>query len=109
MITFNTSDFKIAHSAAGKIETVNSFTMNIGDKVVAKVTACETTNDTYVLRLLTGNTTNIEKKSGDIKNEIVQNGYSLIIFEYTNNQSGILSIGNYFGNYTISEWYIIKA
>ena len=55
MITFNTSDFKIAHSSASKIETVNTFTMNKGDK------------------------------------------------------TGTLSIGNYFGNYTISEWYIIRA
>ena len=55
------------------------------------------------------NETIISKNIGNLQTEIEANGYSLIIYEYTSEQTGTLSIGNYFGNYTISEWYIIRA
>ena len=61
------------------------------------------------LSLNTGNTVNVTKSSGSMTSDIEANGYSLITYEYTNQQTGTLSLKNYFGNYTISEWYIVKA
>ena len=106
MVTFNSDNFKISHSAGGVIKTVNTFNMKAGDKVCVKVISCDGANDAYELRLLSGSDSVKSTSIGTMRQEIADNGFYLLEYEYAGEKNVQLGLGNYFGNFSISEWYI---